>query len=231
MIRGRNAALLFKAFFTKDDGAGQRIGATGLTVTVDCYRWTEAGVLTQVVTAANATELGGGLYGYIMSGTYNDAYGSYLAVFHTTDLTVDVKDVPADWEIMAWPEIAASVPSAYTVASTVWHFTFPTAPSEGSAEYYVYNTWEVQNGSVGEVLWTYTETDSGSGLPVGDVDVWATTDLNGANVVVNGRTNQEGKVTFGLDAGTYYIWRQKYGRNYTNPLTLTLTASGTATLS
>ena len=64
---------------------------------------------------------------------------------------------------------------------------------------------------------TYTLTDSSSGLPIADADVWVTTDSAGANVIASGKTDQNGQVTFYLDAGTVYIWRQKSGYNFTNP--------------
>lgn len=63
----------------------------------------------------------------------------------------------------------------------------------------------------GLIEWDYTLTDSGTGLPVADATIWATTDLVGANVVASGITDAFGKVTFWLDAGTYYIWSQKSG--------------------
>lgn len=64
----------------------------------------------------------------------------------------------------------------------------------------------------------YTVTDSSSGLPIADVNVWVTTDAAGSNIVASGDTNASGQVTFYLDSGTtYYIWRQKAGYNFTNP--------------
>lgn len=62
----------------------------------------------------------------------------------------------------------------------------------------------------------YTLTDD-DGSPIADADVWVTTDVSGNNVIANGRTNSSGVVVFWLDAGTYYIWRQKDGWNFTNP--------------
>lgn len=63
----------------------------------------------------------------------------------------------------------------------------------------------------------YTLTDSVSGLPIADVHVWVSTDTAGANVVASGYTDVSGQVTFMLDAGTYYLWRQKAGYNFVNP--------------
>ena len=68
-------------------------------------------------------------------------------------------------------------------------------------------------GGAGAISFTYTLTDSITGNPVGDADIWASTDLAGTNVVASGRTDQFGKVTFQLDAGNIYIWAQKSGLN------------------
>jgi len=55
MIETRSKPLVFYAFFT-----AARVGKTGLTVTVDVYRGA-----TTIVTAAAATEIGGGLYRWL----------------------------------------------------------------------------------------------------------------------------------------------------------------------
>lgn len=70
---------------------------------------------------------------------------------------------------------------------------------------------------VGAITWTYTLTDADTGLPIADADVWVTSDEAGTNVKASGRTNQDGKITFYLDAGTIYVWRQKSGWNFVNP--------------
>jgi hypothetical protein len=73
------------------------------------------------------------------------------------------------------------------------------------------------------IAYTYTVTDSATLLPVEGVEVWFTTDAGGANVVWTGVTD-----TFGvardanaalplLDAGTYYVWRQKASFTTSNP--------------
>jgi hypothetical protein len=75
----------------------------------------------------------------------------------------------------------------------------------------------------GAIEYTYTVTDAATGNPIEGVDVWATTDLGGANIVWRGTTD-----TFGvardaankrpwLDAGIYYFWCQLAGYSFTNP--------------
>lgn len=74
----------------------------------------------------------------------------------------------------------------------------------------------------GAIQWSYTLTNSIGGAPIADADVWASTDLGGANVVASGKTDSFGVVTFWLDAGVHYIWSQKSGWNFDNPDTETV---------
>jgi hypothetical protein len=94
-------------------------------------------------------------------------------------------------------------------ASDVWTYANRTLTSVGLG--------------AGAIEWTYTLTSSITGLPIADVDVWITSDSNGANVLASGRTDAYGVVTFYLDAGTIYVWSQKSGWNFTNPDTETVT--------
>jgi hypothetical protein len=67
----------------------------------------------------------------------------------------------------------------------------------------------------GAIVWTYTLTESGNGIA--DVDVWVTTDVAGTNIIASGKTDQNGQVTFYLDAGVVYVWSAKSGWNFDNP--------------
>jgi hypothetical protein len=87
MIEQVSNSVKFVAFFTAN-----KTGTTGLTVTVDVYN--PSG--TQIVTAASATAIGGGLYGYTLS-TNNSSEGEYAAIFKTTDSTVDSQHIPSLW--------------------------------------------------------------------------------------------------------------------------------------
>jgi len=63
----------------------------------------------------------------------------------------------------------------------------------------------------------------GSSNPLDGAEVWVTTDLAGTNTVAGTLvTSGSGTVTFYLDAGTYYAWKQLSGYNFTNPETLTV---------
>ena len=88
MIQQVGQPITFEAFYV-----AAQVGKTGLTVTVDVYQPDG----TQIVTAAAATPTGGGLYRYPLA---NPAYtGGYRAIFHTTDTTVDQRDIPSLWEV------------------------------------------------------------------------------------------------------------------------------------
>jgi hypothetical protein len=77
----------------------------------------------------------------------------------------------------------------------------------------------------GAIEWTYTLTNANSPFQaIADADVWMTTDEAGDNVIASGQTDASGEVTFYLDAGTVYVWRQKSGWNFTNPDTEEVTA-------
>lgn len=69
----------------------------------------------------------------------------------------------------------------------------------------------------GAITYTYTLTSSVDDTPIAGADVWVTTDVNGANVVDSGVTDAFGQVTFRLDPGTYYFWRQLAGWSFVNP--------------
>jgi hypothetical protein len=69
----------------------------------------------------------------------------------------------------------------------------------------------------GSLSFTYTVTDSVTGLPIADVTCTVSTDVAGLNMIASGITDQNGVVTFALDAGTIYVWRYKTGYTFTNP--------------
>lgn len=68
------------------------------------------------------------------------------------------------------------------------------------------------------VAYTYTVTNSTTLLPIAGAEVWITTDLAGANLVITGLTTDafgvardaDGNLPY-LDPGTYYFWKQISG--------------------
>ena len=72
-------------------------------------------------------------------------------------------------------------------------------------------------GGAGAITWTYTLTDADTGAPIDGAEVWVTSDSAGLYIIASGTTDDDGVVTFYLDAGTVYVWRKKAGYNFTNP--------------
>ena len=72
----------------------------------------------------------------------------------------------------------------------------------------------------GALTTTVTVNDENA-QPLDGVEVWVTSDSAGTTVVAGTlTTNAAGVVTFMLDAGTYYLWRQLSRYNFTNPTTI-----------
>jgi hypothetical protein len=74
----------------------------------------------------------------------------------------------------------------------------------------------------GAITFTYTLTSDADGSAITDASVWVTSDEAGTSVLASGTTDSNGQVTFYLDAGTVYVWRQKAGFNFSNPDTETV---------
>ncbi len=110
-----------------------------------------------------------------------------------------------------------------------WASALPGAYSAGQAGWIIGQRLDAKvsamsgsNPGSGAAEFTYTLTETGTGNPIADADVWATLDSAGTIVLASGRTNQTGQVTFYLDSGPVYVWRQKSGFNFTNPDTETV---------
>ena len=162
------------------------------------------------------------------------ATGTNLA---TVDTVVDAIKVKTDTIVAAsvisdavWDEVLSGHTTAGTTGAALsaagsagdpWSTAVPGAYGAGTAGYVLGTNLDAKvssaGGGAGGISWTYTITDSISGLPIADVDVWVSTDLSGANIIASGKTNQYGVATFMLDAGTVYVWRQKTGVNFVNP--------------
>ena len=68
----------------------------------------------------------------------------------------------------------------------------------------------------GAITWTYNLVDA-LGAAIGNAQIWVTTDAAGTIVIASDITDAFGNATFYLDPGTYYIWGEKPGYNFTNP--------------
>jgi len=86
-------AITFYAFYTN-----LGLGVLGLAVTADVWEVEFDGTTGELVAAAAATEIGDGLYRYILVGGSVDITGEYLAVFKTAGV-VDQQHVAAIWSV------------------------------------------------------------------------------------------------------------------------------------
>ena len=71
----------------------------------------------------------------------------------------------------------------------------------------------------GALSCTWTQKDDEEN-PMDNVQIWISTDEAGNNVIAGTLiTDANGEVTFMLDEGTYYVWRERAGYNFINPQT------------
>jgi hypothetical protein len=112
------------------------------------------------------------------------------------------------------------------VADAVWAKVVTGAISAETALATLYNGWTSDAGAgsgAGAIVSVITVNVSAS--PEDGVEVWVSTDIEGTNVVAGTLTTDAfGQVTFMLDAGTYFLWKQKAGVNFTNPEEIVVTA-------
>jgi hypothetical protein len=64
--------------------------------------------------------------------------------------------------------------------------------------------------------YVFTNETSETGA-IANVSVYVSSDEAGTVIVASGMTDSNGKVTFYLNTGTYYMWRSKAGYSFTNP--------------
>lgn len=244
MIEQIGVALPFTAFYTT-----LGLGTTGLTVTVDVYRnSTEVvaagactdegdGLYTYTLDASfNTVE---GVYKAVFKTATTTVDQQHLpaawyvgkAGVENLDAPISVVDTvvdaikaktdnlptdPAD-ESLLEAAIAAipSAPTAAVVADAVWDEALSGHVTAGTTGK---KLADLSSGGSGAILETVTVTVSS--LPRDGVEVWVTTDEAGLNLVASGVTDALGEVDFMLDAGTYYVWKQLAGVNFTNPQTM-----------
>ena len=76
----------------------------------------------------------------------------------------------------------------------------------------------VPSSGAGAIAYTVTLLQPGTVIPIAGAEVWITSDSAGTTVVAGTLlTNSSGQSTFMVDAGSYYLWVQATGWNFTNP--------------
>ncbi len=172
-------------------------------------------------------------YMVIPANVYDSLFGSDKLQTHLVEIDIDPLDDIADavWDEALGPHlITGTVADALADAagagsgSDPWETTLPGDYDPNTAGWILGTRLDAQVSSIsgnnpgaGANEWTYTLTDALTANPIPDADVWVSTDAGGSSVVASGRTDQNGQITFYLDSGTVYIWRQKSGWNFTNP--------------
>jgi len=125
----------------------------------------------------------------------------------------------ADVSSLATAASVAALPTAAGISDAVWDEASAAHVAAGSMG----AALAAAGGTgAGAIEWEYTLTSSVDGSPIADADIWVSTDAAGSNIIASGQTDAYGKVTFYLDAGTVYVWRQKSGWDFTNPDTETV---------
>ncbi len=127
-------------------------------------------------------------------------------------------DFKADVSALATAAAVAALndPTADAIADAVWDEATADHQDTGSTG----KALTTGGAGAGAITFVYTLTSTAGGNPpIADADIWVTTDVDGDVTVASGRTDAQGKVTFYLDAATYYFWRQKTGWDFTNPYT------------
>ena len=109
MIQKLGVPLTFYFFFVES-----KLGKTGLTVTADVYETPSNGASASIVSGGACTEIGGGLYKYVLAAGSVDANGEYAAVGKTSTTTVDAQWVPALWTTPAWLTTLAAASVSFT---------------------------------------------------------------------------------------------------------------------
>jgi len=148
MLEQQGNSLTFYAFFV-----ASKIGKTGLTVTVDIWEIQKDGTATEIVTGASATEIGDGLYRYLLTSGSVDAEGEYIAAFKTADASVDQQHIPALWVVnRAGIEnldgAISALPDADAVADQVW--------DEATADHSVAGSFGAWVAGLVAAIWSYT---------------------------------------------------------------------------
>lgn len=179
--------------------------ATGITVTA--YFWNPSLVKSALQTF---TEIELGLY-YL---DYNfTQVGTYGALFYENGVkktmgTYRVTELAKPSDILV--DTTQKVPA--DLASIPINSELNAQHGSGS--------WETGAGGAvgpGALSCTWTQKDDDEN-PMDNVQIWITTDEAGINVIAGTLlTNALGQATFMLDPGTYYVWRERAGYNFTNP--------------
>ena len=110
--------------------------------------------------------------------------------------------------------------TATAIGNAVWGATQSAFQTPGTFGYLFDAPVSGQPGytaGTGAVAFTYTLTSQSDGSPIAGVRVTASDDIAGSHIVAEAISNAGGVVIFHLDAGRYYLWREKPGWSFVDP--------------
>jgi hypothetical protein len=110
--------------------------------------------------------------------------------------------------------------TATAISNAVWSATQSGFQTPGTFGYLFDAPVSGQPGytdGTGVVAFTYTLTSQSDNSPIAGVRVTASNDIAGSHVVAEAISNAAGTVIFHLDAGRYYLWREKPGWSFVDP--------------
>lgn len=137
----KNVALTFEAHFI-----ASKVGATGLTVTVDVWKKVPGSSASEIVAGASATEMGDGLYVYELASSFNASdRAMYTAVFKTATTSVDQQELSAAW----------TVDHTFLAAVNAGTATFVSAVDGETLTAYLSRTWQFTSVSAGQSVDSY----------------------------------------------------------------------------
>ena len=143
---------------------------------------------------------------------------SYTAPSSITSLQADVTTILGRTDVATSTRLATS---AYTAPSSITGLQADVTTILGRVDVATSTRLGTGGGSTSYVV-TITRPDGTT--PISGASVWVTTDSAGGNVIAGTlTTNGSGVATFMLDAGSYYLWRQAEGWNFSNPTAITVT--------
>ncbi len=206
------------------DGAVKRFTANALEQAPGGAAPSAAAIADAVWDEALADHAGAGSAGEALAaaGTAGDpwiaalpgAYGAGTAgkiIGDNLDAAVSSRLEAADY---------SAAPSAAAIADAVWDEVLAGHAGTGSAGAKLNSVGNAAGSGAIECTLTI---DDGTD-PIDGCEVWVTTEPAGSNVVASGTTNEQGQVTFWLDAGAFFLWKKRAGFNFTNPEAFTVTA-------
>ncbi len=152
-------------------------------------------------------------------------------IYGATDTAIVTGTIPKKDDANTLGFYASSVTAtsgSYTAGSSYYVYIQAVSDSKTAVDGWSFIATErdlddLAVGAVaGAIKHTITITSSAGGAPLQGVEVTISTDINNADPIRSGSTDDNGEVIFYLDAGSYFSWRTKSGFDFTNPITETV---------